>query len=147
MTVLRAAGSAVSQRSDGMKSYFEKNKKDELNVDAKTFIPQNLGQAGKEQTVIGNGASHFNRSQQSHKETDTAMHLHHGPSDYITQDTQAMITTSPMSQPRNVQTPFSWGGSNDQQQICSIMEKQNEITAMLVDQQSLSTLPRRDLDI
>lgn len=37
--------------------------------------------------------------------------------------------------------------SSDQSQIITVLEKQNEITALLVQQQSLSLLPKRDIQV
>lgn len=123
-----------------MESYLIREKRGHLNLHAKTFISQILRSVGKEQTA----QSHFSQPQLRHKETETAIHLQYGPSDCITQDTQALLTTAPpVSQNRNVHTPFSWDSNNDQQQICSIMEKKNEMTTMLVQQQCLSSLSKK----
>ncbi len=57
-------------------------------------------------------------------------------------------TTAPsVSRRRDVHTLFSTNIDSDQKHMLSIMEKQNEITSMLVHQQCLASLPKRGIQI
>lgn len=63
------------------------------------------------------------------------------------QRTVPNTTAPPASHRRDVHAPLSTNINNDQNHLLSVMEKQNEITSMLVHQQCLASLPRRDIQI
>lgn len=148
VNVLRTSGSgewsAASQRSDGMESYFKKKGKtvETLNIDAETFVPQK-DEKGKPATENSN--LHFGRPKQ--KRADNTIDLQQRPSELMRQRTVPNTTAPPVSHRRYVHAPLSTNNKNDQNHMLSVMEKQNEITSMLLHQQCLASLPRRDIQI
>ncbi len=129
-----------------MESYFKKRGKavEALNFDAKTFVPQNLGKDEEGKPAIENADLRFVRLKQ--KRVDNTIF----PSEALGVHEQSTVpnTTAPsVSRRGDVHTLFSTNIDSDQKHMLSIMEKQNEITSMLVHQQCLASLPKREIQI
>lgn len=122
---VHSAKSDVTHYSDGINSYVDKGQQTTqiLNADAKSFIPT------QQMVSSGANANKRNISQIIHSQT---------------------IPNS--SQRGNVNVSAQYGkrssaGSRNIDQILQIMDKQNEITSLLVQQQCLSSLPKREVPL
>lgn len=81
------------------------------------------------------------------KHSERANDLHQGPlMPTKPQSTVFKDAAPPVFHLQNANAPSSRNISSEHN-IVSIMEKQNEITSMLVQQQSLASLPKRDIQI
>ncbi len=112
------SGKGTSRVSDGMKSYLEKAQtKQLLNVNADEFIPKQT-------------EPNTNVNTTSHEQNQMQFHM----SPFNTQDSQGQQGFNSV----DLET------SND---VLGIMRKQNEITTLLMQQQCLSALPKREIPI
>lgn len=86
---------------------------------------------------------------QNRKRTDDTSYLQQRPPELMRQSPvlNTGTTAPPVAHHRDVHTPLSTNTNSDQDHMLSRMEKQNEITAMLVHQQCLASLPKRDIQI
>ena len=113
------SGKRTSKVSDGMKSYLEKAQSQQLfNVNADEFIPKQI-----EANTNPNITSYEQNQMQFH-----------------------------MNPPINIQESYEQQGVNmegleSKDEVLGIMRKQNEITTLLIQQQSLSALPKREIPI
>ncbi|KAL4009002.1 hypothetical protein ACER0C_002854 [Sarotherodon galilaeus] len=121
--------SVASRKSNGMESYFKTkgNSLEFLDADAETFVPQTLT---KGNIITGNAELQVKTVQQTMKREKPAPALM-GPSD-------AFRSIPPLPKPQAAHPVAN-------ENLLSIMEKQNELTCMLVHQQSLSSLPKREI--
>ena len=113
------SGKGASKVSDGMNSYLEKvQSKQLLNVDADEFTPKQI-------EINTNTNPNITSYEQNQLPMDPSFNTHdsHGQPGFNTMDLE----------PRN--------------DVLGIMRKQNEITTLLVQQQSLSALPKREIPI
>lgn len=152
INVLKAGSSvlrrAASKGSDGIESHFRKGGKtsEALNTDAETFVPHKDGKDEKGQSILGNSDAHFRDGRPKQMQSDGAKYLRQGPSVLIkTKSTVSNFTAPPVSHHRDALFPRDRNGK--QNNIMSIMEKQKEITAMLVQRQCLVSLPKGDIQI
>ncbi|CAL9682044.1 unnamed protein product [Knipowitschia caucasica] len=139
MNVLKASeGSRVSAKSDGMNSYLQ-SRNTQLNVDASTFVPTFTTQKSQaEDTSIHkvNVAAKPKASFQTGLQSTAT-----GPSHLVS--IQAPLYQSvPLIQPDH---NMHISQSIPDHRLFTVLEKQNEITSLLVEQQSLFLLPKRDL--
>ena len=134
VNVLRTASSSVSAASrgmDGMDSYLKKSRNlATFNIDADTFVP--YSHKDERPQTAGNMDSHFGGTRPKLRNVVNTANLQ---------------KRAPLSLARDIHTSLPTNGSRDQSHIMSIMEKQNEITTMLVHQQCLASLPKRDIQI
>ncbi|KAL7849609.1 hypothetical protein SRHO_G00212320 [Serrasalmus rhombeus] len=129
--------STTSRKSNGMESYFKTKDKtvEVLNADAETFVPQTLDVNAKGNITIGNAKPKVKTLQQSVKVEKPAPFLM-GPFDPSTP-----CSTIPCLPLQQAACPVTSGN------LLSIMEKQSELTSMLVYQQGLSSLPKREIPV
>ncbi|KAL7880985.1 hypothetical protein SRHO_G00032390 [Serrasalmus rhombeus] len=129
--------STTSRKSNGMESYFKTKDKtfEVLNADAETFVPQTLDVNAKGNITIGNAKPKVKTVQQSVKGDKPAPFLM-GPFDPSTP-----CSTIPCLPLQQAACPVTSGN------LLSIMEKQSELTSMLVYQQGLSSLPKREIPV
>lgn len=81
------------------------------------------------------------------KHCEGANYLHQGPLvPTKPQSTVSKDVVPPVFHLHNANAP-SFRNISSEHNMMSIMEQQNEITAMLVQQQSLASLPKRDIQI
>lgn len=120
--------SSRTKHSDGMNSYLEKQKltSQPLRADAKAFVPQ-MSTKPKENNKAPQPHSHslYARRLQAGQNADESM--------YVQQQDALGVNTG--------------SGNVDQNNMLAIMGRQNEITSLLIQQQSLSSLPRREIPI
>ena len=146
--VLQASeGSRISRaKSDGMNSYFEREQRKALtlNADAETFVPVAGGEPS--QYVSADDQLHSHLFDARPKERNLGLQprvtsfkpkIQQGK----TQSTQACNQfQSCLEKP----VPTMQNGT-DHNRLITVLEKQNEITSLLVEQQSLLLLPKRDI--
>lgn len=143
-SVLSGKGS-ISKRSDGMNSYLEKRKSKPkaLNVNANSFIPQmSLKQKEITYNYMDPGAMPKNK---------TVPYFIQCESVSLNEPKQHSVNCSANEDART-QNGDVWnagfGSKNeDQNNMLGIMRKQNEITTLLIQQQCLSSLPKREIPI
>ena len=128
---------SVSKRSDGMNSYLEKGqgKTQTLSAKAKSFAPQS---SQHEYNYIhldaGSRPKEKNPSQLIHSYESNLYAVNHS-----TQEGMQMQDGNALN--------VNIGPNEDQSNMFGIMSKQNEITSLLVQQQCLSSLPKREIPI
>lgn len=135
-----------TKMSDDMMSYFEKYQgKRALDVEAKAFVPntQNIQLHGQSlpdqnitnlQPIIGAATAHTaaTHTQPSNTDPRTLNSTIMNAGDHAHVTTPAILPTS---------------NSGEQNNIYSVMDKQNEITALLIHQQCLSSMPKREIQV
>ena len=140
LNVLRTSGSGVrsvaSQKLDGMEVYFESG----LNFNAETFVRQNVGDVGRGQPA------EFGGTRPKQRQCDGNKHLQRTSAPTQAQSTVPKATGAPLSLHRHTQSA-SGNISSEQDTMMSIMQKQNDITSMLVHQQCIASLPKRDIQL
>ncbi|XP_039548042.1 uncharacterized protein LOC120493481 [Pimephales promelas] len=152
VNVLRGSrGSRVSShpsvKSNGMNSYLERGQKitKTLNAEAKSFVPDtNI-------PTLGQSNPHFSGTERVGKRVGNVIQ---SPRPQPTSSRRPEVTghqdtlqSRPLPMHSTHQFSTQVTNSSDQSQIITVLEKQNEITALLVQQQSLSLLPKRDIQI
>ncbi|XP_034530056.1 uncharacterized protein LOC117805434 [Notolabrus celidotus] len=155
LNVLKASNtsrvsSAVRSRVDGMSSYLEREKGrvQALNVDAEIFVPVVAGQASLYTSVGGQLGQHLVdvrpkvRNVELQPQATLSYQLPGLDSKMKKSGTQSFNTGPYVEQDLSAPVMRS---STDQGRLISVLERQNEITSLLVEQQSLSLLPRRDI--
>lgn len=153
VNVLKASeGSRVSSiESNGMNSYLEREQRraPTLNVDAETFVPVVAKQPSQYIPIGDQPRAHLLDARPKEKRIEL----------------QSQVTWSNGLEPKVQQGKIQSTQSRDQLQLNSenpapvmqttmdhnslatVLEKQNEITSLLAEQQSLFFLPRRDIQI
>lgn len=149
VNVLRGFGgsrvaSNTSAKSNGMNSYFERRQREVqiLSAEAVTFVPD---------TNISTSGQTGPRSVGTRPKVDNATQdLQPRPA--VSRRSEAQMHQSPMQITQAAphfqhqsNHPVALVPSSDHSNIITVLEKQNEITALLVQQQSLSFLPKRDI--
>lgn len=147
VNVLRGCGgscvaSNATVKSSGMNSYFESGQRNipTLDADAKPFVPDTSIQPGSQPDLhpLATRPKVRNVAQDLQPQLTLSRHsVAHRSAIKVTQSRPQFQYQS------NHLAPLS-PRSSDQSHIISVFEKQNEITALLVQQQSLSFLPSRD---
>ena len=134
---------SITKQSDGMNSYLEKRqgKIQTLSAKASPFIPQ-MSQKEIKCDHLDTGArpEEKNPSQFFHLKP-MSVGCHEPQQHSVYHDAQA---TTQM-QYGNVSYANMGPENEDQNNILGIMRKQNEITTLLIQQQCLSSLPKRDI--
>ncbi|XP_014850999.1 PREDICTED: uncharacterized protein LOC106922808 [Poecilia mexicana] len=122
-----AARSSASRKSNGMESYFKtkRNAVESLNADANTFVLQT-----KRKPINENAELQIKPMQQNVTKKRSPPLL--GSSHPVSRT----MSNMPLQQAAQSAT---------NENLLSIMEKQNELTCMLVRLQSLSSLPKREI--
>lgn len=154
VNVLRASRSglqsSISYKSDGMMSSCNKMNKggahSAFNADANSFVPE--GQKIYEHPTANNipdscltGAKPKERKYTVNVESQT---LQQRPTEAgMAQNTQPNVLTSSQFAGAHASVPVTNDGNN----LLSVMARQNEITAMLVQQQNLSSLPNKEIQV
>ncbi|XP_071058619.1 uncharacterized protein [Pseudochaenichthys georgianus] len=144
MNVLRRSGrsraaSNSSVSPNGMHSYLERGRKEAtLSAGAKTFVPDTNRPTG------GQSDAQF-----SHREHEVANgHLQHQATRISEANIHQSSTQShPQLQHQSNHPAALAPSSRAQNPLLNVLERQNEITSMLVQQQSLSFLPKREIQI
>lgn len=143
--------SVASSTSNGMESYFERgqNRKKALNPEAGSFLPLSVQQDGQILLAGGNVKSHLTGARPKdgngklQRQTTLLMHTepqkHQNTSQSIKVDIHSPNVTSLDAEVVS--------GSSNQNPVFAVMKKQNEITALLVQQQCLSSLPKREIQV
>lgn len=135
--------SRTSRRKDGMESYFKRG----LNIHAETFVLNKDRQDEEKLSETGNLHPHFGGARSKLPVRNGVSSLHQGPSLPSKPETVSPNAEAcPVSQPKDAYGHFSNYG-NSECNIMSILEKQNEMTSILVHQQALASLPRRDIQV
>lgn len=137
--------------SDGMESYFERGKYERkaLNAEAGLFLPQSIQQDRQSQPAGDNANPHLvgvrskDGSGQLKPKPTLLSHTELQGHQDTSQRPNAEIHTSNVASLNAAVV----SGSSEQNPVFSIMEKQNEITALLAQQQCLSSLPKREIEI
>lgn len=147
VNVLKTSGSSVhrrvSRKKDGMDSYF----KGGFNVHAETFVPNKDGQNGGMQPVTGNVNLPVGGARTKTPVRDSTNYLQQrAPKLPNPQTTTTAGSALPVSQHNDTHGHFSHKNSSEHN-IMSILEKQNEMTSILLYQQTLASLPKRDIQV
>ncbi len=145
VNVLRMSGSnvmsAASQKLDGMESYFEKG----LNIHAEPFLPHRDVKDGGRPTESETLNPNFGGAKS--KQLVGVKSVQQGSSvPAKLQSTAQNDVAPPMSHVKDGNVHF-FRNIGSENYMMSVMEKQNEITSMLVHQQCLASLPRREIQI
>ena len=143
-SILSGKGS-LSKRSDGMNSYLEKGKSKPkaLNANANSFIPQmSLKQKETKHDYMDPGARP--------KEKTAPQFIHSEPVS-LNEPKQRSVNHR-ANENTQTQNEDLWNAgfeskNEDQNNMLGIMRKQNEITTLLIKQQCLSSLPKREIPI
>lgn len=151
LNVLRTSGSvrsAGSRKLDGMETYFEKG----LNTNAETFVPHKYG--GQPANVGGTRPKQRQpeRVKDPHKpsapmQTQRTVTTYAKEHSVFTQSAVPKTSGLPLSLHRNIQSVPQSQNTSEQNSMMAIMQKQNDITAMLVHQQCIASLPKRDIQL
>lgn len=127
-----------------MESYFEKRQQEKktLNVEAHSFVPQLQAMYTHGQILPRHGVT----SSQTPIITAT---------DRAVTQIQS-LTTAPLTLQSSIRNPgehvtspatLPASSNGEQCNIFSVMEKQNEITALLIQQQCLSSMPKKEIQV
>lgn len=134
-------GKSKSKASDGMNSYYEKkHSKQQLNVNATEFVPSQLvnqkhNAAETTQPAVKPKVTYLPDMKQPPGPPYMLQRFLMAPEEAVTNVTQH----------ENLFNNTSPGLQNDS--VLDIMRKQNEITTLLMQQQCLSVLPKREIPI
>ena len=163
LAVLQTASecSRKSQASNGMNSYLQRSKEQKttsngLNPAAKSYEPwtwsampqTNFPVCHKDSSAqnthtVEKGQQHLLESRQdTHRKTTEP----YGTTQYGATQHQTLYFPVNNEQPASVEQPHLHSAQM-QGDLCTIMHKQNEITAALVQQQRLLSLPSRDIPV
>ena len=145
--VLRASSSVkggTSNKSDGMQSYMERGLHTVLKADADSFVPHGQEDHGNPVSVRSVPQSYVTKSMEMKQPENIKSQIHQQRQTKLGVVHNAQPNFS-MSQQSSTQAPIMATG--DDNNLVSIMTRQNEITAMLVQQQSLSSLPNREIQV
>lgn len=138
VNVLRGSGGSLSVKFNSMNSYLERRqrKAKTLSADAKAFVPDtNI-------PILGQPNPHFLVTK-----PQVEILFNHHNLNLHRQDVQKSWDIKRLFQHRSHQLATLVTSSSDQSQIITFLEKQNYITALLVQQHSLSFLPKRDIQV
>lgn len=134
--------SHVSVKSDGMNSYLERGKRTRLSHDAVIFVPelntQPLAAEGVGEALSSGYAAV--RPKIYNKFELPAAVTWAGPST-LPED----VSHPPVTHLQYDAAPVT--ANNSDQRFLTVLERQNQITSLLVGQQSLFLLPKRDLQV
>ena len=134
---------SVTEQSDGMNSYLEKRqgKTHTFNANARSFVPQmSQKEVVNDQLDTGTRPEEKKSSQLTHmKPTSEGCYKPQQHSVYR----DALETTQ--MQPGNMSSAIMSPENGEQNNMLDIMRKQNEITTLLIQQQCLSSLPKREI--
>lgn len=147
-----SCASNISVKSDGMNSYLKRGKRTQLSHDAATFVPESntqpsAAEAGGEALFSGNAAV---RPKTYKKIEQSAVVTRACPSTLVTLPaavTGVGMSTLPEGAYQLPYVPAPVTVNNSDQRFLKVLERQNEITSLLVEQQSLFLLPKRDLQV
>lgn len=129
---------ATSQVSNGINSYLEKNKsKRSLNVHAEEFIPD-----VKQKTTNKNE----NYSLKYKTKMETAQHSNNKTEQNSTGPLHT-VNSQLLNPTSNTITQLNEDNVDDDNEVLGIMKKQNEITTLLIQQQCLAALPKREIPL
>lgn len=144
--------SNVSVKSDGINSFLERGKRTQLSHDAATFVPESntqpsAAEAGGEALFSGNAAV---RPKTYNKIDRSAVVPQACQSTLVTLPaavTGVSMSTLPEGAYQLPYVPAPVTVNNSDQRFLTVLERQNQITSLLVEQQSLFLLPKRDLQV
>lgn len=153
VNILRASRggvqSSISNKSNGMESYSDKKERQAqaaLNAEANSFVP--CAQGKHENPIPAKSVPESHLTGTRPKGRENAMNVESGIPQQrpmkidMTQNTNPVVITSQLGG-KHAPVPVAVD-SND---LISIMARQNEITAMLVHQQNLSSLPNKEMQV
>lgn len=150
LNVLRSSSilsgkNSISRHSDGMNSYLEKGKSKPgaLNANANSFIPQMT----EKQKETKHDYLHPGTRP---KENTVPQLLHYEPvslKESKQHSVKHRVNDNSQTQYKYTLNAGFGSGDEDQNNMLGIMRKQNEITTLLIQQQCLSSLPRREISV
>lgn len=135
--------SHVSMKSDGMNSYLERRKRTPLSHDAATFIPESKTQPSAAEAVRETSLSDY--SDVRPPKTYNRLEM---PAVVTWDDPSTLlkgVSHLPVTNLQDNTAPVMV--DNSDQRFLTVLERQNQITSLLVEQQSLFLLPKRDLQV
>lgn len=132
---------SITKRSDGMNSYLEngKLKPQALSADASSFIPQ--------RTTKQKEIKHDYLDPRTRPKEKTAPWFTHSEPMSLHEPKQHSVYCDTQTQYGDALNANYGSGNEDQNNMLDIMRKQNEITTLLLQQQCLSSLPKREIPI
>lgn len=157
LNVLRVSGSfcmssTIQSKADGMNSYLERNKDKTqmLDVEAETFVPRAATQSLKA-SLSGAEVQPRSHLLDARPKANVLLCPQASLSTQLPQlDPQVMLSSqlpllhpNPQSEPLQYTSLIQNGSNSDH--LVSVLQKQNEITSMLVEQQLMTFLPKRDI--